>query len=135
MKVSVFCLGLNLLLAVTLVWRFKQGGLGIANTLTAFVNVALLSYALRRKLKTLQMSSLRRPVTLLLLLALFAGIVAFEGWRFWEKFIGHDTLALKIGAVFVPAIAGGLLYGVLALALKIPAAGELLEFALARFRR
>ena len=134
MKVSVFCLTLNLLLAVALVWRFKQGGLGIANSLTSLVNVALLSYALRRKLKTLNMASLRQPVLLLMLIAVVAGIVAFEGWRFWENQIGHATIALKIGAVFVPAGIAGLIYWLAALALNIPAAKEMTHFALAKFR-
>ena len=135
MKVSVFCLTINLALALSLVWRFKQGGLGAANTLTSLVNVGLLCYALRRKLKTLEMASLRRPVFLLLGLAVLAGIIAFTGWRGWEQFLGHATLALKIGAVFVPAGIAGLFYWLASLALKIPAAKELGEFALARFRK
>jgi len=135
MKVSVFCLILNLLLAVSLVWRFKQGGLGIANTLTSLVNVSLLTYALRRKLKTLHMASLLKPVLLLMLLAVLAGAIAFEGWRFWEQSIGHGTLALKMGAVFVPAGIAGLVYWLAALAFKIPAAKEMTEFALAKFKQ
>jgi putative peptidoglycan lipid II flippase len=135
MKVSVFCLTLNLLLALALVWRFKQGGLGIANTLTSLVNVALLTYALRRKLKTLNMASLRKPIWLLVGIAVFAGSIAFEGWRFWEKSLGHGTVLLKAGAVFVPAAIAGLVYLLLALALKISAAKEMVEFAVARFKR
>jgi putative peptidoglycan lipid II flippase len=135
MKVSVFCLLLNLLLAVALVWQFKQGGLGIANTLTSLVNVGLLTYALRRKLKTLNMASLRKPVLQLVLLAVIAGAVAFGGWRWWEKSLGHTSLALKIGAVFVPAGIAGLIYWLTALALKIPAAQEMTAFALAKFTR
>jgi putative peptidoglycan lipid II flippase len=135
MKVSVFCLILNLLLAVSLVWRFKQGGLGIANTLTSLVNVSLLTYALRRKLKTLNMVSLRKTVLLLVWLAVLAGIIAFESWQFWEQSVGHGTLALKMGAVFVPAGIAGLIYWLAALALKIPAAKEMTAFALAKFRK
>ena len=135
MKVSVFCLLFNLLLAVALVWQFKQGGLGVANTVTAVVNCALLAYALRRKLKRLDFASLRRPVSQLTALALGAGLIAFTGWYGWEQYLGHANLPLKIGAVFVPAaIAGGLYWGV-AWWLKIPAARELTDFALARFRR
>jgi hypothetical protein len=36
--------------------------------------------------------------------------------------------------VFVPAIAAGLMYGIIAIGLKIPAAKEMLDFALAKFR-
>jgi putative peptidoglycan lipid II flippase len=135
MKISVVCLTLNLLLAVALVWRFKQGGLGIANSLTSLVNVGLLLYALRRKLKTLDMASLRRPVLQLVLLALLAGAIAFAGWLWWEKALGHDNLALKIGAVFVPAAIAGGIYWLAALACKIPAAQEMTGFFLQRFKK
>ena len=135
MKISAFCLTLNLLLAVSLVWRFKQGGLGAANTVTSLVNVALLTYALRRKLKTLDMASLRTTIIVLIFLAVIAGAVAFAGWRFWEQKLGHGTLALKIGAVFVPAAIAGIFYWLIALVLKISAAKEMMEFALARFKR
>ncbi len=114
---------------------FKQGGLGIANTVTSLVNVTLLGFALRQKLKTLNMASLRGPILQLVVLAVFAGAGAFAGWRWWEKSLGHETLALKIGAVFVPAGTAGLIYWLAALALKIPAAQELTEFALAKFVR
>src|SRR6266536_3113741 len=52
MKISVVCLGLNLVFALWLIMTFqpgfRQGGLGIANSLTAACNVALLLYALHR---------------------------------------------------------------------------------------
>jgi hypothetical protein len=44
-------------------------------------------------------------------------------------------MALKIGAVFVPAGIAGLVYWLIALAFKIPAAKEMVEFALARFKK
>jgi hypothetical protein len=50
MRISVFCLTLNLVLAALLVGRLKQGGLALANTITATINMALLFYALRKKL-------------------------------------------------------------------------------------
>ena len=135
MKVSVFCLSLNLLLAVTLVWRFKQGGLGIANTLTSIVNVGLLGYALRHKLKRLDMASQRAPMLRLGGLALAAGVIAFGCWRGWEQQLGHANVALKIGAVFVPAAIAGGVYWLVALWWKIPAAREMTDFALAKFKQ
>ena len=135
MKISIFCLALNLALAVMLVIPFRQGGLGIANTLTSLCNVALLLYALRKKLGKLEMESLRMTTLLLLCMALLAGVAAFMGWKYWEERLGHATLVLKIGAVFVPAIAAGVLYWLMAMAFKIPAATEIFEFAMARFKR
>lgn len=128
MRISVFCLTLNLVLAAALVWRYKQGGLGLANTASAALNFGLLFYALRRKLTKLEMQSLRRTVLPLLLATALAGTVAWWGWRSWEGALGHATLFLKIGAVFAPALAAGILYWLVNLALEVPAAKELLNF-------
>ena len=135
MKISLACLALNLLIALALVVPLKQGGLGIANTITSVANAGLLFFALRKKLARLDMASLRATFLPLAIAGLAAGLIAWQGWRLWETTLGHETLALKIGAVFVPAITAGLVYGILALTFKIPAAKEMMAFALARFKR
>jgi putative peptidoglycan lipid II flippase len=134
MKISVACLVLNLALAGALVVPLRQGGLGIANTVTSICNVWLLSFALRKKLGTLEMEPVRKTFLPLAFAGIVAGAIAWFGWQFWENSIGHATIALKIGAVFVPAILAGTIYGILALAFKIPASKEMLEFALHKFR-
>jgi len=135
MKISLACLAMNLMLAAILVLPLKQGGLGVANTITSVLNAALLLFALRKKLGKLEMGSLRATLRPLTLSALLASVAAWCGWLHWEQWLGHETLALRIGAVFVPAgIAGGV-YWLLALALKIPAAKEMTEFALKRFQK
>jgi putative peptidoglycan lipid II flippase len=128
MRISVFCLALNLLLSFALVWRYKQGGLGIANTCTSAMNLGLLLYALKRKLINLEMQSLRSALLPMLLAGALAGGLAWWGWRSWENALGHGSVLLKLGAVFVPAIAAGILYWLVALLFKVPAAGELARF-------
>ncbi len=135
MKISLFCLTINLILAGALVWQFKQGGLGIANTATSLVNVSLLLFALRKKLARLEMAPLRKILAVLLVITAVAGMIAWFGWRCWEEKLGHATLALKIGAVFVPATIAGACYWLAALACKIPAASEMTTFALSRIKR
>jgi putative peptidoglycan lipid II flippase len=135
MKISIACLALNFILAALLVSPLKQGGLGIANTATSIGNVWLLFFALRKKLGKLEMESLRKDFLSLFGITILAGLIAFESWRLWENDFGHATLALKIGSVFVPAGIAGIIYWVAALACKIPAAKEILEFAFDRFRR
>jgi peptidoglycan biosynthesis protein MviN/MurJ (putative lipid II flippase) len=125
----------NLLLATALVWRFKQAGLGIANTVTSLVNVWLLTYALRLKLKKLEMESLRNALLPLAVAGVLAGLVGWFGWRFWERSLGHATLTVKIGAVFAPAIGAGLIYWLTAMALQVPAAKEMSDLFFQRFRR
>jgi putative peptidoglycan lipid II flippase len=135
MKISIVCLVLNFSIACALLIPLREGGPGIANAVTSILNVALLLFALRKKLGRLEMESLRKSFLLLLWMAVLAGIVALMSWKFWEIKFGHETLELKIGAVFVPAILAGMIYGILALAFKIPAAKEILDLFLARFRR
>ncbi len=135
MKISIFCLALNAVFSIALIWRFKQAGLGIANTLSAVVNVTLLFYALRRKLGTLQFPELRRHVPTLLGGAVLAGAVA--GWlaHVWEGNLGHETLSLRLGAVFAPMLAAAGIYFALAFWLKVPYAKEFLALLPAKFKR
>jgi putative peptidoglycan lipid II flippase len=135
MKISVFCLALNLVLAVWLVQQYREAGLGIANTTSACGNVGLLLYALRRKLTRLDLDLFRRTLLMLGLAAVLAGVVAGALSWVWNKQLGNATLALKFGAVFVPATLAGLVYWLTALSLKVPAAQEITHLVLRRFGR
>ena len=135
MKISIVCLMVNLILSAILIGPLRQGGLGIANTLTSACNVGLLLFALRKKLARLELGPLRKTLWPLAFTGIIAGLIAWFAWQLWENKLGHATIALKIGAVFVPAgIAGGI-YLLIALACKIPAAKEMIGFALAKFKR
>jgi putative peptidoglycan lipid II flippase len=135
MKISLVCLAINFVAACLLMQPLNEGGPGIANTFTSAINVGLLFFALRKKLGKLDMQPLRNSLRLLLVATMLAGAVAWGGWQFWEKFIGHSTIVLQIGAVFVPAAMAGLIYWLIALFCKIPAAQEMTAFALAKFKR
>ena len=135
MQISLVSLALNLVLAGALVVPLRQGGLGIANTTTSICNVWLLLYALRKKMGKLEMESLRATLLPLALAGALAGLIAWQGWQLWEHRLGHTTLVLKTGAVFVPAGIAGLVYWLATLTLKIPAAKETTDFMLQRFKR
>jgi putative peptidoglycan lipid II flippase len=135
MKISIVCLAVNFAVTCALLKPLREGGPGIVNTLTSCLNMGLLLFALRKKLGKLELESLRKNLPTLALMTIFAGLVAWESWRWWESSIGHGNMALKIGAVFVPAGIAGLAYWLAALAFKIPAAKEMMEFALAKFKR
>ncbi len=140
MKISIFCLALNLILAFFFVKHFQQAriggeaGLGIANTLSATCNLLLLAYALRRKLTRLDLGDFKRTLFALLAAALLAGTVAAVASSLWGRHLGHTTLALKLGAVFVPGTIAGVIYWLLALFLKVPAAREITDLLLQKFR-
>jgi putative peptidoglycan lipid II flippase len=125
MKISMVCLVLNLALSLALVGPFRQGGLGMANTISSAINVGLLLYALRRKLGRLEISSLRA-----LLWPLTGAMIAAVGIslgmsRLWQAKAGLSGLAFELGAVFVPAALAGLAYWLIALLAKVPEAREL----------
>ena len=135
MKISIACLLLNLGVSALLVIPLHQGGLGIANTLTSGVNVALLTFALRKRLARLDLEPLRQTLLPLAAAGAAALLTAWLGrdwWEHWEAGRRHVGIALKIGAVFAPALVAGLVYLGLALAFRVPAAREM--WALARTR-
>jgi putative peptidoglycan lipid II flippase len=135
MKISMVCLTINFTAACILMLPLREGGPGIANTLTSLINVGLLLFALRKKLGKLDMAPLRDTLRPLVLATLLAGVIAWCGWNYWERMFGHASIALRIGAVFVPAgIAAGI-YWLIAILCKIPAAKEMADFALAKFQR
>ena len=135
MQISIVCLVVNLLFAVILVFPLQQGGFGVANTASSTLNCFLLLFALRKKLKTLDLAALRPTLWPLAGAAAAAGVVAWLGMRGWAQQFGHATLLLKLGEVFVPAGAAALVYGGITLALKMPSATEMLALARTRLLR
>jgi putative peptidoglycan lipid II flippase len=133
MKISVVCLGLNLIFALWLIQPYREAGLGIANTLSAAFNVWLLMHALRRKLSRLEWTGLRRTLLTMLATAVLTGEVTWFASQYWEQAVGHRGMPGKFGAVFVPMALAGVLYLSLNLWLKIPAARDILGLLRRRF--
>ncbi|HEY5481109.1 MAG TPA: hypothetical protein VIL39_06480, partial [Verrucomicrobiae bacterium] len=67
--------------------------------------------------------------------AILAGVVAAALAWLWDKQLGHATLLLKVGMVFLPGGVAVLVYGLVALWLKVPAAQEMTDLARQRFRK
>jgi len=135
MKIALFCLGLNLIFALWLVQRYREAGLGVANTMSAAFNVWLLFYALRRKLSRLELSGMMQTMLAVLAAAVLAGETAWLLNLWWEQTIGHAGLPQKLGAVFVPMTLAGSFYAGVTLRLKVPAAQEILGLCLKRLGR
>ncbi|MDB6016489.1 MAG: putative lipid flippase MurJ [Pedosphaera sp.] len=125
MKISIFCLGLNLTFALMLVWKLRQGGLGMANTISAAFNVFLLFYALRRKLGSLELETLERIIFQMLGAVAVAGLVAWGLSHWWEQAIGGAGLWRRLGAVFVPMTVASIIYWGMTLWFKVPPALEI----------
>ena len=135
MKISLLCLGLNLGFAYWLIHPYREAGLAVANTLSASLNLSLLVYALRRKLSRLGLTSLVNTLLVLVPDAILTGVVAAALAWLWDKQLGHAALMLKVGMVFVPGCIAALVYWLVALWLNVPAAREMLDLVLERFRK
>jgi putative peptidoglycan lipid II flippase len=114
MQISAVCLCLNIVVLLPLIFIFPKGleagALGVANALSSLLNVGLLSYALKRKMPKWEVQSLLRPFAGMLLAAVVAGGVAWFLHGQWVANLGYETVWLKIGEVFAPAIVAALVY-------------------------
>lgn len=135
MRISILCLFLNLGFAIWLVHPYREAGLGVANSITSWLNTGLLLFALRKKLGRLDISNFSRSLLVLIPAALFAGAIAATTYWFWARHLGSATLPLKIGAVFGPGILAGLCYLAFGWFGKVPAAREILAFVAFRGNR
>ena len=130
MRVSVFCLAVNLVLTAYFLFGLAMGpgALGLANTLSSFCNLGLLSFALRKKLRRLEMKPYLRQLPALASATAAAALTAWMLRYFWQTRLGHANVASRLGEVFVPMIAATALYVALGLWLKVSAAGEIVDF-------
>jgi len=117
------------------VFHLGPGALGIANTLSATFNLGLLAYALRKKLKKLEMKESVAQFPLLAAMGLAAGLTSWGIRLAWQSHLGHTNLALKLGEVFVPMVAATAVYFALSFWLKAGSAREILQFVAVRARR
>ena len=134
MQISAVCLCLNIVVLLPLIFIFPKGlqagALGVANALSSLLNVGLLSYALKRKMPKWEIQSLLRPLAGMLLAAVVAGGVAWFLHGQWVANLGYETVWLKIGEVFAPAIVAALVYWGITAAIGLREARDL--FALIR---
>ena len=135
MKISLLCLGLNLVFAIWLVQPYREAGLAVANTLSASLNLALLVYALRRKLSRLGLTGVVRTLLVLVPDAILAGVVAAALAWFWDCHYGRATVMRQACMVFIPGGIAVLVYWLIALWFRVPAAQETADLILKRFRK
>jgi peptidoglycan biosynthesis protein MviN/MurJ (putative lipid II flippase) len=108
------------------------GSLGVANSLSSFCNLGLLLFALRKKLRTLEMAEIIGQLPKLAVAGLLAGLAAWTLRLVWQNNLGHASLPLKLGEVFLPMTAATFLYFALTLWWKVSSAREIADFLLSR---
>lgn len=125
MRVGIFCLASNVLLALALAFPFQQVGLAAANSVSALINMGLLLYAFVRKMPKFDPRHLAPSVARIAALACMAGIVAWGTHAAWESWIGHASKVRQAGAVLVPGVAALAAYLAASLATGVPQAHEI----------
>jgi putative peptidoglycan lipid II flippase len=137
MRISVICLGFNLLLVIFLLFGLNLGAqaLALANTVTSAVNLGLLLYALRRKLKHLNFGAVQAQLGAVLASAVVALLVALNLSLLWQRTLGHGSVLMRLGEVFVPMIAATAAYFALTLWFKVPSAKDVLGVVSGRLGR
>jgi putative peptidoglycan lipid II flippase len=134
MKISVFCLAINLLFAAVMLFAFHlgPGALGLANTLSATCNLFLLLFALRKKLRTLEMKETVDQLPLLAAAGLAAALTAWRGRLLWQAHFGHAGLLPRLGEVFLPMTAATVVYFALCWWMRIASAREMIGLVTGR---
>ncbi len=135
MKISLVCLGLNLVLALLLVGPLRQGGLALANTLTSWLNVALLLAALRRREGALSLGVATEKLGAVVIASALAALAAWSLAQRWAIWFDAQTFWPKFGAVFVPMTAAAAVYFATAVALKVSSAREMVGMIRSRLAR
>lgn len=137
MRISLFCLAVNLVLTLMLLFNFDlgAGALGLANTVSSICNVGLLAFALRKKLSTLQMQEFTRQLPPLICAGVAAGLTAWGARVFWQSHWGHAHLVARLGEVFLPMTMATIIYFAVGLWFKIPATHDILGMIGLRFKR
>lgn len=129
MRISVICLGVNLLLTVLLIRWFQQGGMGMANSTTAFLNLGLLIYALKRRFQSLKIRDLCKELRAVLACGVLSGLLVWETHLWMEVWIGHQTLGSRMLTVFIPLILGAIVYATATYWLNVKTARDIWNLA------
>ena len=135
MRISIFCLVVNLALTAALIIPFRQVGMGLANSASALLNVLLLAFALKKKLGRLDWAEVRQPLFRVATAGVAAGLVAWLLMRYCEGRFGTVGLWPRVVAVFLPMTVATAVYFRIATALHVPAAKEVVALVRGRFRR
>jgi peptidoglycan biosynthesis protein MviN/MurJ (putative lipid II flippase) len=122
----------NLVVAAGLVGYYRQAGLALANTLSAWLEVGLLTFALRKRLGRLEWHIVLTQLRALLGAGVVAGGVAWGLRMWWTDQFGHESFDMRLGEVFVPMAAASVVYLGLGLWLRVPFVKDLI--AMVRLR-
>ncbi len=129
-RIALVAMLVNLVLNLALVWNMAHVGLALSTAVSAWVNVALLYWTLRRRGHFTADAQLRRRVLKLSGATVVMGALLFALNPLVDAYTGHGLIA-RFVAIGLLIAAGGLAYFIAAFALRAFSVAELK----AQFRR
>ena len=127
---AVFSIAVNIILGVVLMDPLGHGGLALATSLASMLNLGLLLYALQRRLKTLEYSSILRSM---IRTATGSAVMGLGVWAVARLLVptANESMGALMGGVAACVAAGLVIYGGFSYAVRTP---ELLS-AMAELRK
>lgn len=114
MRVSLCSMAANLVFSLCLMWPMKEGGLALANSLSAVLNSIILFALLRRRLGTLQGRLLASAAARITVAALIMAAACWATHWWLSGWLPHTTLMHNLVLVFGPITVGAVVYFVAA---------------------
>ncbi|MDR4507098.1 MAG: murein biosynthesis integral membrane protein MurJ [Candidatus Brocadiaceae bacterium] len=117
-KIGAMCVGLNLLLNLSLIWILKEGGLALSTSISAIVQFIILTIILQKRLHV----KINRDVVVSAIKTILASLsMALAGLltlKLFPEAKEGKTIYLKGIRLFVPMLSAGITFGGTSLLLK-----------------
>ncbi|MBI5687783.1 MAG: murein biosynthesis integral membrane protein MurJ [Verrucomicrobia bacterium] len=110
MIVALCTMGANLVFSLCLMWPLKEGGLALANSLSAVLNSMILFVLLSRRLGTLHGRSIALAVVRVSVSAFIMAAACWGAHHWLAGWLTPTTLAHNLALVFGPIAVGGVVY-------------------------
>ena len=123
---AAISIGVNIILGATLMWPMKHGGLALATSLASMVNLALLIFALKNKVGSLQWDKILKSLYKSVFCAVAMGIVVLVATR-WVLPTGPTTFKQLFVGVSISILLGIGSYSGCAFFIKCPEIRELIH--------
>ncbi|MCF6157101.1 MAG: murein biosynthesis integral membrane protein MurJ [wastewater metagenome] len=131
-KVGAICVGLNLILNISLIWIVQEGGLALSTAISAITQIIILTIILQKRLHI----KIEKEVVISLQKTMVASIaMAFTCWyvlRIFPDFNGDGSLFYKGLRLFVPMLSALTVFSIASIVLKSEEFGHMVRLS---FRR
>ncbi|KAA0248948.1 MAG: murein biosynthesis integral membrane protein MurJ [Candidatus Jettenia sp.] len=129
-KVGAMCVGLNLILNLSLIWVLQEGGLALSTAVSAIVQIIILTTILQKRLRI----KIENEVIISLQKTVVASIaMAFTCWfilKLFPDLNGSGSLYFKGIRLFVPMLSACAAFSVTSFLLKSEEFGEMVRLSL-----